>query len=159
LFSHQKAGGLRLSQAHALNARAFSRDSAMLQESRPRVLLADDHVDVLSAVQRMLEPSCEIVGCVTSGSAALEEAKRLQPDVVVLDVAMPQLNGLDVCRQIKAAMPEIRIVVLTASNDPEIRKMAFNVGASGFVIKHYMANELLPAVRKAFFGDALAEQA
>ena len=150
---------MRLSEAHGLNARAFSRDCAMHQDLRPRVLLADDHIDVLSAVQRMLEPSCEVVDRVTNGAAVLERVEHLMPDVVVLDITMPGLNGLEVCRQIKTAMPDIPVVILTANNDPEIKKSAFGAGASSFVLKHSMANDLLPAVRKAFFGDARAEQA
>lgn len=152
----QKAGRTRLSWAHGLNARAFSRDCAMLQETRPRVLLADDHVNVLTELQRMLEPSCEVVGQVTNGAALLEAVTRLMPDVIVLDIAMPELNGLDACREIKATMPQINVVVLTAFDDPEIRQRALSIGASAYVPKHMMVDDLLIAIQKAHRGGARA---
>lgn len=116
---------------------------------RPRVLLADDHAGLLAALQRLLAPSCEIVGQVTSGSAVLEAATRLSPQVVVLDIAMPGLNGIEACRQIKEAMPQTVVIMLTATIDQEVRKRAFELGASCFVAKHLIVDDLLPAIQKA----------
>lgn len=121
----------------------------MHQETRPRVLLADDHAGILAALQRMLEPSCDIVGRVTDGAAALEAATRLKPDVVVLDLTLPEMNGLDACRQIKNVVPQTRVVVLTATDDAEIEKKAISVGASAFVLKYSLPDSLLKAIRKA----------
>jgi len=118
----------------------------MNQPPRPRVLLADDHAGVLTALQRLLAPSCEIVGQVTTGSAVLEAATRLKPDVVVLDVTLADVSGLVVCAQIKHAAPQTRVVVLTAADDPPIRARAFEVGASAFVLKHLVVEDLLPAI-------------
>ena len=107
----------------------------MPQKPRPRVLLADDHAGILTALQRMLEPSCDVVGRVTDGSALLEAAGRYQPDVIVLDVTMPEIDGLEACRQIMVAAPNTRIVFLTADDDAAVRQRALSLGASAFVLK------------------------
>jgi len=130
------------------------------QNPRPRVLLADDHGGILKALQRMLEPSCEVVGRVTDSSALLAEAERLLPDVIVLDVTMPEIDGLEACRQIKQVAPQTRIVFLTAADDAAVRERALRLGASAFVLKYVAWEQLLPAILKAFLGsDAAAEQA
>lgn len=121
----------------------------MSHELRPRVLLADDHIGVLRVLQRMLEHSCEIVGRVTAGSCLLEETRKLKPDVVVLDIRLPDIDGIEACRRIKGAIPQTKVVVLTAANDAEIKQQAFKVGASAFVVKHAMADDLLKAVQMA----------
>lgn len=125
----------------------------MAHETRPRVLLADDHAGILSALKRMLHPSCEVLESVTDGIAAVEAAARLKPDVLVLDLAMPGMGGIDACRQIKQATPNVKVVILTANNDPDLKREAFSVGASAFVLKKFMAEELLNAIRTAFLGD------
>lgn len=122
---------------------------------RPRVLLADDHAGFLAALQRLLAPSCEIVGQVTSGSAVLEAATRMSPQVVVLDIAMPGLNGLEACRQIKEAMPQTVVIMLTATIDQEVRKRAFELGASCFVAKNLIVDDLLPAIQKELAQQSL----
>lgn len=124
----------------------------MSQQPRPRVLLADDHMGILRALQRMLGSCCDIVGRVTAGSSLLEETKKLKPDVVVLDVSLPGVDGIEACRQIKKAEPQTKVVVLTAANDADIRQHAFNVGASAFVLKHAMVDELEKAIRSALHG-------
>ena len=103
--------------------------------TRPRVLLADDYPDIVKAVSRLLALDCEIVGTVADGSALLETAQRLQPDVIVLDLHLPNVNGFEACRQIRQVIPEAIIVVFTAMNDPEIRQRCSEVGASAFVSK------------------------
>src|SRR4051795_13685380 len=100
---------------------------------RPRVLLADDHRLLREAFAQLLEPSCDVVGAVADGRALLAAAKELRPDVIVLDIAMPLLNGLDAARQLERLMPEIRLIFLTVSEDPDRSAEAFRVGASGFL--------------------------
>jgi DNA-binding NarL/FixJ family response regulator len=119
---------------------------------RPRVLLADDHTLLLDAFRRVLEPDCEVVGTVTDGRALLEAAPRLAPDVVVLDIAMPGLNGLDACVHLKEALPATRVVFLTANLDPDLAVEAFRRGASAYLVKHSAAPELFAAIRSALAG-------
>jgi DNA-binding NarL/FixJ family response regulator len=120
---------------------------------RPRVLLADDYVALLTAWRRLLEPFCEVVGSVRDGRALVEAASSLSPDVVVADLSMPEVNGLDACRQIKAASPGTKIVLVTAGGDPWVARAAFRAGASAFVLKHSAADDLLTAIRSVMLGD------
>ena len=92
---------------------------------RPRVLLADDHALLLAAFERLLADQCEVVGVVSDGRALVEAAERLRPDVIVLDIAMPLLNGLDAGRQIKQKLREVRLVFLTMNEDPALAAEAF----------------------------------
>jgi DNA-binding NarL/FixJ family response regulator len=114
--------------------------------TRPRVLLADDHRLVREAIARLLEPDCEVVGEVGDGRALLDAAAQLRPDVVVMDVAMPLLNGLDAARHLKRTLPEVRIVFLTMNDDPDVAAEAFRAGAVGYVSKHSAAVELVGAI-------------
>jgi DNA-binding NarL/FixJ family response regulator len=127
-------------------------------ELRPRVLLADNHAGILVALQRLLEPACEVVGRVSDGAALLDAATKLRPDIVVVDISMPQINGLEACRRIKHQTPQTKVVVLTAANDEDVRQHAFNVGASAFVLKYAMVDELMNAIQKAISGDADCSQ-
>ena len=97
------------------------------------MLIADDHAEVAKAVSRLLALECDVVGSVGDGSAVLEAAQRLRPDVVVLDLNLPNVNGLEACRQITVANPATKVIVFTAMNDPDIRQRSFEVGASAFV--------------------------
>ena len=119
---------------------------------RPRVLLADDHRLLREAFANLLAPECEVVAAVADGRALLEEAPELQPDVVVLDIAMPLLNGLDAARQLKQMMPEVKMVFLTVNEDPDLAAEAFRTGATGFVLKNSAASELLLAIQEAIQG-------
>jgi CheY-like chemotaxis protein len=121
-------------------------------EPRPRVLLADDYVAILGALKQMLEPSCDVVGAVTDGIALLDATASLEPDVVVLDLHMPKINGLEACRQIKEASSRTKVVLLTAAADGFIKERALGVGASAFVEKHRVADDLLLAIHEAFAG-------
>ena len=103
--------------------------------SRPRVLVADDHPDVVKAVSRLLALACDVVGSVADGRDVLDAAQRLQPDVVVVDLNLPSVNGLEVCRQIAQAHPAMKVIVFTAMNDPDVRRRSFELGASAFVFK------------------------
>lgn len=120
---------------------------------RPRVLLADDHRLVVEACVGLLEPACEVVGIVTDGRALLPEAIALRPDVIVLDIGMPLLNGLDAGRQIKQSMPGVKLIFLTMNEDPELAKEALDLGASGFLLKTCAARELPEAIQTAMRGD------
>jgi DNA-binding NarL/FixJ family response regulator len=122
--------------------------------TRPRVLLADDHRLLREAFARLLEAECEVVGAVADGRAVLEEVPRLRPDVVVLDVAMPLVNGLDAARQLRRDAPDVKIVFLTLSEDADVAAEAFRLGASGFLVKNSAAAELLQAIREVAQGRA-----
>ena len=116
--------------------------------SRPRVLVADDHPDVVKAVSRLLAIDCDVLGSVADGRAVLDAAQRLQPDVIVVDLNLPNVNGLEVCRQITQAHPTMKVVVFTAMNDPDIRQRSFELGASAFVFKMAGDGDLLSTVKR-----------
>jgi DNA-binding NarL/FixJ family response regulator len=118
--------------------------------SRIRVLLADDHRQVLAYVREVLSADgCEVVGAVGDGQAALDTALKLRPDVVVLDISMPILNGIQTARLLRQADPDVKIVFLTAANDPDIREAALQTGALGYVLKAHLHEDLIPAVKQA----------
>jgi DNA-binding NarL/FixJ family response regulator len=119
---------------------------------RPRVLLADDHRLLREAFAELLKAECDVVGTAADGRALLEIAPDLRPDIVVLDIAMPLLNGLDAARQLKQTMPDVKVVFLTVSEDPDLAAEAFRVGASGYLLKNSAASELLQAIREVFEG-------
>ena len=128
---------------------AMSDATGLPRVPRPRVLLADDHVEILSALRRMLLPFCDVVGVVRDGKVLLEEIASVRPDVVVVDLNMPGLSGLEACRLIRQAAPGTRVVMLTASDDPAIRRKAQELGASAFVVKYQVADRLVPAILAA----------
>jgi DNA-binding NarL/FixJ family response regulator len=115
-------------------------------------LLADDHTYVLEGLKRVLEPECEIVGAVTDGRALLEATQRLMPDVVVADISMPLLNGIDAVREIRKTVRASRVVFLTMHTDVSYAKKALEAGGSGFVLKTSAADELLTAIKEALRG-------
>ncbi len=119
---------------------------------RPRVLLADDHRLLREAFAQLLAPTCEVVGAVADGRALLAAAKELRPDIVVVDIAMPLLNGIDAARQIRQLMPDVKVIFLTVSEDPDLAAQAFRIGACGFLLKNSAASELLQAIRDAVRG-------
>ena len=116
---------------------------------KPRVLLADDHKIVLEGLRSLLDAEFEIVGAVEDGRTLVAEAGRLSPDVVVADISMPGLNGIDAARQIKKVGQRIKIVFLTMHADVTYAAGAFDAGASGFVLKHSAPQELISAIREA----------
>jgi DNA-binding NarL/FixJ family response regulator len=120
--------------------------------SRPRVLLADDHTLLLEAFRKMLSGACDVVGAVTNGHELLSAAQTLRPDVVVLDIAMPLLNGVDAARRLKQELPEVRIVFLTMNEDPELAAAAFRAGAAAYLLKRSAAQELLTAIDEVTSG-------
>jgi len=121
-------------------------------KSLPRILLADDHTILLEAFRKLLTPTFEIVGAVSNGRALLEAAKKLKPDVVVLDISMPGLNGIEVCRQLQPRLPDTRWVFLTVNEDPDLAAEAILLGASGFLLKNSAASELFSAIQQALEG-------
>jgi CheY-like chemotaxis protein len=118
-------------------------------ERRPRVLLADDFPDLVTAIGQLLAPECEVVGSVDDGGALLEAAERLQPDLIVLDLNMPTVSGLEACRQITRANPRVAVILLTAGGDSVIMAAALAAGAFAFVEKHAIASDLLSAIKRA----------
>jgi DNA-binding NarL/FixJ family response regulator len=109
-------------------------------------LLADDHRLLREALGQLLAPDCDVVGAVADGRAVLAAAQQLRPDIVVLDIAMPGLNGLDAARQLKHAMPDVKVIFLTMSEDPDVAAEAFRTGASGYLLKNSAASELRQAI-------------
>jgi DNA-binding NarL/FixJ family response regulator len=120
--------------------------------SRPRVLLADDHRMLTDALKRVLEPTCEVVGTVGDGRTLVEAAEKLKPDIVVLDIAMPRLNGLDAARQLKAKLPAVKLIFMTMHDDPYLVGEAFRAGGSAFLLKEGAASELTDALEEVLRG-------
>lgn len=116
---------------------------------RPKVMLADDHHDFLAAVVRHLEPHFEIVGTVGNGQRLLDEAARLTPDAIVVDISMPVMNGIEAARRLKAAGSSAKIVFLTVHADPDYVRAALGSGALGYVLKSELASDLLPCLEEA----------
>lgn len=119
---------------------------------RPRVILADDHPLIMDALKNLLEPECEVVGLFTEGHTLVEEAPKLNPNVIVLDIAMPNMNGLNAGQRLKKLMPTVKLVYLTMNQDQDTVAEAFQLGASAYVLKSSAASDLLAAVREAVRG-------
>jgi DNA-binding NarL/FixJ family response regulator len=119
---------------------------------RPRIILADDHRMLREAFASLLESNCDVVEQAADGRALLDAAKRLHPDLVVVDIGMPLLNGLDAARQLKRIMPEVKVIFLTVSEDADLAAEAFRAGASGYLLKSSAASELLQAIDESLKG-------
>ena len=119
---------------------------------RPRVLLADDHALLVGAFEKLLAGECDIVGQVNDGRALVVAATKLQPDLIVLDISMPLLNGLEAGRQIKQQFRNIKLIFVTMNEDPDLAAEAFRAGASGYVLKRSAAAELTTAIREVMLG-------
>jgi two-component system, NarL family, invasion response regulator UvrY len=117
--------------------------------TRPRVLVADDYPDMVKAVTRLLALDCEIVGSVADGSALLETARRLQPDVIVLDVNLPNIRSLEACRQITRVNPAMKVIMFTAMDDPNASQAFLEAGACAFVSKLASA-DLLATIKRVY---------
>lgn len=116
---------------------------------RPRILLADDHTMLLDAFRRLLEPQCDIVGTAGDGRALLDLAASTRPEIIVLDVSMPRLNGIDACAQMRRKMPEVKLIFLTVNEDPDLAAEAIRLGASGYLLKSSATSELFTAIEHA----------
>ncbi|HEX8892932.1 MAG TPA: response regulator transcription factor, partial [Terriglobales bacterium] len=117
-----------------------------------RILLADDHTLVSDGFRKLLEPEFEVVGTVGDGRALLKAAEELKPDLVLVDIGMPLLNGLDAARQLKKAMPRLKIIFLTMNPDSDVAGEALRIGASGYLLKNSRGDELLKTVRDVVKG-------
>ena len=117
-----------------------------------RVMLADDHTLLVEAFRKLLEHNFDVVGTVADGRALLEAAPLLKPDVVLLDIGMPLLNGLDAGRQLKAKMPGLKLIYLTMNEDPDLAVEAMHAGGSGYLLKKSAASELFHAIQAALKG-------
>jgi DNA-binding NarL/FixJ family response regulator len=117
-----------------------------------RVMLADDHALLIEAYRKLLEHNFEVVGGVTDGRALLEAVPQLKPDVVLLDIGMPLLNGLDAGRQLKAKFPGIKLIFLTMNEDADLAIEAMRAGASGYLLKICAASELFLAIQASVRG-------
>jgi DNA-binding NarL/FixJ family response regulator len=126
------------------------RKSIMSDEERPRVVLADDHPGVLIAFGRMLKACCDVVASVSSGSEAVEAVSRLRPHVLVVDLMMPDVNGLEVCRRVKQVSPETQVVIVTAFDDTQVQTIALHDGATAFVAKNQAAVTLAETIQRIF---------
>jgi DNA-binding NarL/FixJ family response regulator len=121
---------------------------------RTKVLLADDHVVVAKGLEAFLKDTFDLVGIVHDGRALLEAVETLRPDVVVTDISMPSLNGLDAIRQIRMRHPDAKVVVLTMHNETQLASDAFRAGASGFMLKVSPGEELITAIQQVALGRA-----
>jgi len=120
--------------------------------TRPRIILADDHTLVLDALKNLIEPEFDVVGTFSDGISLVEGAAELKPNVIVLDVGMPKMNGLNAGERLKQTMPLVKLVYLTMNQDPDIAGEAFRLGASAYVLKNSAAKELLQAIREVVRG-------
>jgi len=120
---------------------------------RPRVLIADDHLLVAEALKSLLTPEFDLVGVVEEGRALVEAAGKLCPDVIVSDVTMPNLNGIDALVQLRQSGNRVPVVFLTMHRDASFARRALDAGASGFVLKHSAPVELVVALRAALAGQ------
>jgi DNA-binding NarL/FixJ family response regulator len=127
--------------------------------NRSRILIADDHNLVAELCKRLLEAEFDVVGVVSDGRALIRSAVELKPDVIVLDIAMPILNGLDAGRQLKKMLPTVKLVYLTMNSDADVAAEAFARGASGYLLKTCAAAEMVLAVRAALRGKTYLSSA
>jgi DNA-binding NarL/FixJ family response regulator len=122
--------------------------------TKPHVLIADDHTLVVEAFKKLLEPSFEIVGTVSNGRELLEVAPKLKPDVVLLDLGMPLLNGQDAGERLRVLLPNAKLIVLTMNEDSEIAAAAIEKWASGFLLKNSAGTELVHAIKEVLKGKS-----
>ena len=121
--------------------------------TRPRILMADDHSLVLAGLRKLVEAEGDVVGTVEDGRALVEEARKLRPDIILLDISMPLLNGLDAARQLTKLVPETKLIFLTMHATPTYATEAFKAGASGYLIKRSAASELKQAIQAVLRGQ------
>ncbi len=120
---------------------------------RTRIILADDHTLLLDAIKNLIEPEFEVVGTFTDGLALVEAALALHPDVVVLDIGMPTMNGLNAGQRLRQLMPHLKLIYLTMNQDPDLASEAFRLGATGYLIKNSAGSELVHAIREVLRGS------
>jgi DNA-binding NarL/FixJ family response regulator len=118
--------------------------------TRARIILADDHTILVEAFRKLLEPHFEVVGTVADGRALLETALQLKPDVIIVDIGMPLMNGLEAALRLKELMPAVKLIFLTMNEDPDLAVEAIRRGASGYLLKSSAASELIRAIQMSF---------
>jgi DNA-binding NarL/FixJ family response regulator len=118
----------------------------------PRILLADDHALVLGAIEKLLATDHEVIGQVNDGRSLVDAAERTRPDVIVLDISMPHLNGLEAGRQIKQRRPEVKLIYMTMNEDSVLAAEALRMGASAYLLKRSAVSELTTAIREVMLG-------
>jgi DNA-binding NarL/FixJ family response regulator len=123
-------------------------------EARPQILIADDHVVFAEGLRLLLEKRYTVVGAVADGRALITEARRLNPDIIVVDIGMPLLNGLDAARRIRQQHPKVKLVFLTMQDDPNLAAAVLELGSVGFVLKHSAGSELLQAIDQVLRGKS-----
>ena len=138
---------------------ATMRSTNKTMTNRSRILIADDHNLVAELCKRLLETEFDVVGIVGDGRALVRAAEQLRPDVVVIDIAMPILNGLDAGRQLKEILPNVKLVYLTMNTDADVAAEAFARGASGYLLKTCAASEMVLAVRQVLRGKSYLSRA
>jgi DNA-binding NarL/FixJ family response regulator len=121
---------------------------------KPRIMVANDHKMFVEGLRHLLEPHFDVVGTTTNGVALLEGAQALRPDVVVIDLAMPLLNGLEAARKLKHMLPQVKLIFLTVNEDPDFAVQAMREGASGYLLKKSAAAELVQAIYAAIKGQS-----
>lgn len=114
---------------------------------KPRILLADDHTFVLEGFKKLLEGHCDLVGSVEDGRALIEAAVNLQPDLAILDISMPRLNGIEAAKKLRKQVPDTKLIFVTMHADMAYVNAAFRAGASGYLLKRSAATELMQAVQ------------
>ena len=120
---------------------------------KPRILIADDHSILLAGLRKLVESTCEIVGTVEDGRALVEAAARLKPDLVLLDISMPLLNGLDAARKIRNSDPDVKLLFLTMHGGPTYATEALKAGGNGYLLKQSAASELPQAIKAVLDGE------
>ena len=124
-----------------------------MKDEKPRVLMADDHSILLAGLRKLVEGMCEVVGAVEDGRALVAEAERLKPDLIILDISMPLLNGLDAARQVKKLMPDTKVLFLTMHASPTYATEALKAGGNGYLLKQSAASELPQAIDSVLKGQ------
>lgn len=119
---------------------------------KARILLADDHVLVAEGLRAMLVPAYDVVATVNNGRSLLEAAGTLKPDLIIVDIGMPQLNGLDATRLLKRLLPNVKVIILTMNEDSVLVAEAFRAGANGYLLKYAAPKELLQAIDEVLKG-------
>jgi DNA-binding NarL/FixJ family response regulator len=126
--------------------------------TKPRILLADDHLEMLEALRTILDELGEVVGTVTDGPALIEAAQRLEPDIILSDISMPGMNGLDATRALQVCLPQSKVIILTVHREPVYVSLALNAGARGYLLKRTAAAELSQALLHVLAGDCYIGQ-
>jgi DNA-binding NarL/FixJ family response regulator len=129
-------------------------NAAQDSKVKPTIVLADDHSIVIEGLRALLANDFQIVATANNGRDVIVAARNFKPDVVILDVSMPRLNGIDAAREIRKNDPKIKIVFLTMHNEPAYVHQAFDAGASGFLLKHSASVDLLPALQRVLSGSS-----